>query len=171
MEPVMKPQPPVKTGVYEIDLQNQLAYQQALEYYNQQVGLSSTATISPIGSLPGGLQGVTPAGMAMPGSEAITAGPGVTTIDTSGLIAKQRISIEQQINDLSNTRISAETELVNLKMKEIAADMQRVQMYKDLLTGVKSTGALPLEDQLQAVYQSRARMGVGGFYGETTNPL
>jgi hypothetical protein len=86
--------------------------------------------------------------------------------------ASQRLVVESQISQLSNTRIIAETQLVNLKMKEINADMIRIQAHNDLLHVKMSVGSTTtLEDQLQNVYQTRARQGIGGFYGETANPM
>lgn len=250
-EPGLMPQPPVKTGIWEIDLQNQLQYQQALAYYRQQANLSSSAVIPSLGlaGVPGGNMGVTPAGMntaattssamilggvldsmasnisalvqglsmvfgiSLPkvGATTTTAMPitkdlGMATVrgsspirslsrtgiaeaaaplsdivmagvqtSTDALVSttQQRQTIEQNISDLSAARVSNETQLVSLKMKEINADMQRISAWNDLLkVQVKTSGAQPqtLEDMLQAVYQTRARQGFGGFVGETSNP-
>lgn len=247
-EPGLMPQPPVKTGIWEIDLQNQLQYKQALAYYQQQANLSSSAVIPSLGlaGVPGGTMGVTPAGMgtaatsssamalggildsmasnitslvqglstvfgiSLPqaGSTTTTAAksnvkmagvssPSSMRLSGTGMVAaaapisdvvmagvqsstdalvsttSQRQTIEQNISDLSAARVSNETQLVSLKMKEINADMQRIQAWNDLLkVQVKTSGAQPqtLEDMLQAVYQTRARQGFGGFVGETSNP-
>lgn len=63
-EPGLMPIPPVPTGIQWIDEQNQLQYQQALAYYNQQAGLSSSSMIGalPLTGVPGGTMGVTVAG-------------------------------------------------------------------------------------------------------------
>jgi hypothetical protein len=68
-EPGLKPTPPTPTGISWVDQQNELQYQQALAYYNQQAGLSGTATIASTAStIPGGAQGIS-----------IATGPGTPT--------------------------------------------------------------------------------------------
>lgn len=211
-EPALKPVPPVKTGIYEIDLQNQLQYMQALLYYQQQIALSSGLTLP---ALPPdtGMMGLTPGvgGTTASGSSSVGAsnislwgstglgsvfGGGTpeksnvrvagtyqndlgmssvkSSTDTLITTAQQRNAIEQNISDLSTARVANETQLVSLKMKEISADMQRIQAWNELLkVQVKTGGARPqtLEDLLQNVYQTRARQGYGGFNGEVSNPL
>ena len=228
-EPGLAPIPPVPTGIASVDEQNNLAYQQALAYYNQQKSLSSTSTI---GALPSsnGSMGLTLAG-AVPttgstqalgsildqlatgisslvtllggvGSAPATAAPtGGATSDLRAVgamaqassstsstsmvavavqsqasqadalvsAATQRQTIEQNISQLSATRVQQETALVTLKMQEINADMQRMQMWQSLIkTG--SVGTAPtMEDLLQNVYTTRGRQGFGGFNGETNN--
>lgn len=51
-EPGLMPTPPVKTGIPTIDLANQQAYQQALQYYQQQANMP-TGYLSTTGALPG----------------------------------------------------------------------------------------------------------------------
>ena len=83
--------------------------------------------------------------------------------------ALQRHSIETQITSLSNMRVAQETQLVGLKMQEIQADMARMQAWSNLRASGGSQ--MTMEDMLQAVYQTRARQGFGGFNGEISNPL
>jgi hypothetical protein len=275
-EPGLKPQPPVPTGIQDIDLQNQQAYQEALAYWNQQNALSSTAVTGTLTStIPGGAQGITvagvPGGLATTGSttqigsvldqmasnlsgfatsvgnvfginssgsstssaflqsfasvlgvdangnptgtgflqtlasifgvsiggskgvggvspSTLSAAPGMLKVSTgsnlvSTAMAQQsqalgdhltatnaRLTVETQITALSQQRVQSETQLVGLKMQEINADMARIAAHNNMIL---STGksASTLEDSMQAVYNSRARQGIGGFYGETANPL
>lgn len=83
----------------------------------------------------------------------------------------QRASIEQNINQLSNTRVTAETSLVSLKMTEISADMARVNAWNALLSRYSNTQAAGsnLESQFNSLYNNRARQGLSGFYGEIAN--
>jgi hypothetical protein len=85
----------------------------------------------------------------------------------------QRQTIETNINALATSRAQIEAQIVTMKMQEINADMQRVAAHTALLgmlTSASNSGNT-LESQMNALYQSRARMGLGGFYGEVSNPL
>jgi hypothetical protein len=233
-EPGLMPTPPVPTGIAAIDEQNELQYQQALAYYNQQANLSGSATIgSTTGNIIGGAQGVTPAGSsdtaltasfqtlgsnldalasnltafpaalqtalttmftspttilnvggALLTSIASALGAAVTTTSgaaaasigqsSSTLVASTatRQAIEQNISTLSSTRVQNETQLVNLKMQEIAADMERIKAWSTLLNSptVTGTNSQTLEDMMNSLYQTRSRQGFGGFQGEINNP-
>jgi hypothetical protein len=96
------------------------------------------------------------------------------SVATNALVTTslQRVNAETQISQLSNVRVASETALVNMKMTEIQADMQRVQMHNDLLTRVQTWGSTStsLETMLQQVYDNRGRQGFGKFYGEISNP-
>jgi hypothetical protein len=264
-EPGLKPIPPVLTGIAAVDLQNQLQYQQALAYYNQQANLPTTSTLPALGQ--GGM-GITPAGafssatslsssalggtldalasniaafpaamqtmftdastvinvggalltgiaaalgaptttstgigISVPQSTLSTGGPmrngrpGMTSVGpvsagsfVSDAIAAnsehanalvsasvQRTTLEQNISDLSATRVQSEMKLVALKMQEINSDMIRINAWNTLIgtTGgrVGASSAPTLEDLLQNTYQTRSRQGFGGFVGETASPL
>jgi hypothetical protein len=107
-EPGLLPVAPVKTGIAEVDLQNQLEYQQALQYYNQQQALADTTTASvgafgplsgmgvtsggPLSSIFDSLTGLMSSvssmvsGGGVMGSAVSTAPPLLSTINTKSLI-------------------------------------------------------------------------------------
>jgi hypothetical protein len=90
-EPGLKPTPPTPTGISWIDQQNELQYQQALAYYNQQAGLSGTATIASTAStIPGGMQGISLA--TGPGTP--TAGLASSSAQLGGLLDSMASNIQ-----------------------------------------------------------------------------
>ena len=195
-EATAKPTPPIPTGIATVDQTNEAIYQQALAYYNQQAGLSTSATIQPggtnsttvasgegltLGATPYPSSGLLPGASPVGGVPVGTTAAGGTTAASSALsfsltqqaqVSQQSLSTEQQITTMVNARVSAETTLVNLKMQEIAADTARMTAWQNFL-GAKGSGgsSMPtIEDLLQTTYQNRGRQGFSGFYGETSNP-
>lgn len=103
-EPGLAPVPPVPTGIAAIDQQNELEYQQALAYYEQQQNLSSTATIgSTAGSIPGGAQGVTVAGTPSSVSTATTQQLGSALDAMASNIAAWPAAMQDMFADPSTT--------------------------------------------------------------------
>lgn len=126
--------------------------------------ITTSTWTKPIGTLPTMTPGISTVDKAMTAV--------ATSVSSQTATSQARLSVENQINQLSNTRVAQETQLVNLKMQEIAADMQRINAHSQLLTAYKSSGAsapMTLEDLFQQTYQARSRQGFGRFYGETAN--
>jgi hypothetical protein len=110
---------------------------------------------------------IVPAGV----SDLATSAMSGVSSDLANWTAKQ--TIETNISQLSASRVASEAALVQLKMGEINADMQRVQAHNDLLDRIQtgSSAGSNIEDSLSSLYNKRGRQGFGGFYGETANAI
>src|SRR6266403_1439256 len=141
-EPGLMPQPPVKTGIWEVDLQNQLQYQQALAYYQQQANLSSSASIPALGlaGIPGGTMGVTPVGMN-------TAATTSSAMALGGVLDSMASNISLLINGLSTV------------------------FGISLPKSVATTSAVPVSDRLGIRTTSSAMSLQSKVYTDTTAPI
>jgi len=141
------------------------------------IGISvPQSTLSTGGPMRNGRPGMTSVGPVSAGSfvsDAIAANSEHANALVSASV--QRTTLEQNISDLSATRVQSEMKLVALKMQEINSDMIRINAWNTLIgtTGgrVGASSAPTLEDLLQNTYQTRSRQGFGGFVGETASPL
>lgn len=89
---------------------------------------------------------------------------------TSSTASATNMQVESTINDMVNSRNQAEMQVVNAKMLEIQADMQRLGAWKDFIGKLQANGGTnsssSIEQLLHQLYNQRGAAGFGGFSGE-----